>query len=53
MNAFLWTIVGLGFILVLVAGCAIAYLAGRVRGFNDCWNQYCKDYWDRKEQTIN
>jgi hypothetical protein len=48
----MWIIVILGFALFMFCGCVISFVAGRARGFEDCWRQYVKDYWERKEQRL-
>jgi len=48
----MWVIIGLGFIFFAVVGYAIGNVAGRAKGFEDCWKQYLKDNWDKKEQKV-
>jgi hypothetical protein len=45
-------IIIIGVILFMAIGCVIAYTAGRAKGFEDCWKQYLKDNWDKKEQKV-
>lgn len=48
----MWIIVILGFALFMFCGCVISFVAGRARGFEDCYKQYVKDYWEHKEQRL-
>ena len=46
------TIVIIAVIFFLILACAIAYTAGRARGFEECYKQYVSDFWDRQQQKI-
>jgi hypothetical protein len=48
----MWVIIGLGFIFFAVVGYTIGNVAGRTKGFENCWKQYLKDNWDKKEQKV-
>ena len=42
----------IGIVIGGLIGFYIGHVAGRARGFGECWNQYMKDKWDKMERSF-